>query len=659
MKSFPEVRAIIGGLKGVMQKLNDAPPDGRWNPMTKCPFCGAKSTAGVFAQGGVDFFKCHQQKGRKHQGCITNGDVLTEISYIALREGLSEDKPSGGGASPAYRRLLELANCWEEQRDAAPKKEKKKPAPTTPTQAAAPAPEQPIRPNPVQSSPAPPEKPSLPNPVLPPETPSAPAVPQEPPDDKTDDADMILKCIEVIRLENKASVSLLQRRLKIGYSRATRIMDELEKRKVVGPSKGAEPRDIVKLPDERGYIVIKLDDELHFEKADGKTISASVAAPSPAPVHTEKKTEETPKLPLGLAALRDFYSLLKPTRHQMRACLEDPVHFCEKCWMVAYDKECKKCGDEARVFSSVPDLIPAIIAKKLRFKPVSLFAARSLTAITCDVLGLRANPTENEGLLRDICERHVWEEARASGLWLESSRKAKLGRRPNAQFHGKGQIGRKPERERRGKDDKWVWGFCEPVLIPFFDDAGDLIKLRPHKGGAPAGTVAGRPRIYVPRDYRKCADVVEKFYEVVICEGEYKAMAIWQTLGMGAKLQVGADGQPLVTDHNFEPIGVCALPGISYVTNPEMRMDLERWLVDVGARRVIVAFDDEDKSDKPMRSRFDAQRDARVLAIELSKQLHLEARVCVLPHEWRNSRGKADWDGALVKLTQPTETKTT
>ena len=100
----------------------------------------------------------------------------------------------------------------------------------------------------------------------------------------------------------------------------------------------------------------------------------------------------------------------------------------------------------------------------------------------------------------------------------------------------------------------------------------------------------------------------------------------------------------------FEPIGVCALPGISYVTNVEMRMDLERWLLEVGARRVIVAFDDEDKSDKPLRQRFDAQRDARVLAIELSQLLHVEARVCVLPRAWRNPRGKADWDGALVKL---------
>jgi S-DNA-T family DNA segregation ATPase FtsK/SpoIIIE len=60
-----------------------------------------------------------------------------------------------------------------------------------------------------------------------------------------EDEELIEQCIEVIRSEQKASVSLLQRRLKLGYGRAARIMDELENRGIVGPSKGAEPRDIL------------------------------------------------------------------------------------------------------------------------------------------------------------------------------------------------------------------------------------------------------------------------------------------------------------------------------------------------------------------------------------------------------------------------------
>ena len=67
------------------------------------------------------------------------------------------------------------------------------------------------------------------------------------PDAEEDAADesIIEKCIDVIRSERKASVSLLQRRLKLGYGRAARLMDELEDRGIVGPSKGAEPRDIL------------------------------------------------------------------------------------------------------------------------------------------------------------------------------------------------------------------------------------------------------------------------------------------------------------------------------------------------------------------------------------------------------------------------------
>ncbi|MBK7998731.1 MAG: DNA translocase FtsK [Verrucomicrobia bacterium] len=60
-----------------------------------------------------------------------------------------------------------------------------------------------------------------------------------------EDEELIEQCIEVIRSEQKASVSLLQRRLKLGYGRAARIMDELENRGIVGPSNGAEPRDIL------------------------------------------------------------------------------------------------------------------------------------------------------------------------------------------------------------------------------------------------------------------------------------------------------------------------------------------------------------------------------------------------------------------------------
>ena len=68
-----------------------------------------------------------------------------------------------------------------------------------------------------------------------------------------EDEEIVQQCIEVIRSEQKASVSLLQRRLRLGYTRAARIMDELENRGIVGPSKGAEPRDILLDLDGEGH----------------------------------------------------------------------------------------------------------------------------------------------------------------------------------------------------------------------------------------------------------------------------------------------------------------------------------------------------------------------------------------------------------------------
>jgi DNA segregation ATPase FtsK/SpoIIIE, S-DNA-T family len=76
-------------------------------------------------------------------------------------------------------------------------------------------------------------------------TPNSVAQPFDAEEGEGEDEELIEQCVEVIRSEQKASVSLLQRRLKIGYGRAARIMDVLEERGYVGPSKGAEPRDIL------------------------------------------------------------------------------------------------------------------------------------------------------------------------------------------------------------------------------------------------------------------------------------------------------------------------------------------------------------------------------------------------------------------------------
>ena len=60
-----------------------------------------------------------------------------------------------------------------------------------------------------------------------------------------DDDPMLAKALEVIRTTKRASTSNLQRKLKIGYNRAARIMDELEDRGVVGPDTPGQGREIL------------------------------------------------------------------------------------------------------------------------------------------------------------------------------------------------------------------------------------------------------------------------------------------------------------------------------------------------------------------------------------------------------------------------------
>ena len=53
------------------------------------------------------------------------------------------------------------------------------------------------------------------------------------------------KAVDALKVARRASVSVLQRRLRIGYLRATRLMALLEQFGVVGPEQGIEPRKIL------------------------------------------------------------------------------------------------------------------------------------------------------------------------------------------------------------------------------------------------------------------------------------------------------------------------------------------------------------------------------------------------------------------------------
>ena len=67
----------------------------------------------------------------------------------------------------------------------------------------------------------------------------------EPTDDEMYNDEMLPAAVEVILETKQASVSMLQRRLKLGYARAARIVDEMEEKGIVGPFQGSKPREIL------------------------------------------------------------------------------------------------------------------------------------------------------------------------------------------------------------------------------------------------------------------------------------------------------------------------------------------------------------------------------------------------------------------------------
>ena len=67
----------------------------------------------------------------------------------------------------------------------------------------------------------------------------------DPEEEPTAGDEMLLAAVDVFMETGQASVSMLQRRLKLGYARAARIVDEMEEKGIVGPFQGSKPRTIL------------------------------------------------------------------------------------------------------------------------------------------------------------------------------------------------------------------------------------------------------------------------------------------------------------------------------------------------------------------------------------------------------------------------------